>query len=292
MSLKGQRPPRGYTGPENPMIHDFEYSNFKLDVEDQTKNSTIVTLFSQAEVVGVESREVNPANSAFAEDAGSMVFQNSIVPKISVSIHARLNRTAHDIDSIDHMMFKWMPLYTSFLNSLDAENLDNPASDIETILELQHDTGKKKTFPLFANVDLLTGVHPLSDTVFTETIADVGLTTDTKMESVAFDEQAFWDAKSYYSNRGMLNKVTGPMRTVHLDFTRRPYTYFSNNFTNPVVKRANPYTFCGILFHVPQADEIQQVCDEEDVTTSVGHITIGVRVNFKEWNVDFDQTSQ
>ncbi len=292
MSLNSSgRPPRGYTGPENPMIHDFEYQ-FKLDVEDETKNSTICTLFRQAESVGVQTREVNPAHGAFAEDAGALIFQGSIVPRISVTITARLNQVAHDIDSIQHIMFKWMPIYTAFINSLDAENVGLPASDIETILELKHDTDKKDVYPLFSSVDLVTsGLQPLSLTVGTEIYQDYGLTGNANLESVAFDEQAFWDAKRYYSNRGMLNKVTGPMRSVYLDFTRKSYVYSSNNFTAPIVKRSNPYTFCGILFHCPQAGELQQVCDDADVTTSVRHISIGVRVNFNEWNVDFDQTA-
>ncbi len=286
-----RRVPAGYRQADYPLIHDFQYQ-FSLDVEDETKNSTIVKLIANSGEAGAEAVEVNPSHAAFAEESGALCFTGSIIPKLSISITAKLDQAAFDIDSIEHMMFKWMPIYTSFLNSLDAINLGCPASDIKTILELQTG-GKERVFPLFGGVDLPATVynHPLSNINVTETFTNAGLTTDAKMESVAFDEQAFWDAKRYYTNKGKLNQITGSFKSVYLDYHRKPYTYFSNNFTNPTVKRMNPYTFCGILFHVPQADEIGQLCDDADVTTSVGHIDIGVRVNYEEWNVDFDQTA-
>ncbi len=283
--------PRGYKQQDYPLIHQFEY-NFALDVEDETKNSTICTLFKCREETGVEGDTVNPSNATFAEDAGTTVYVGSIVPRISLSFTAKMDQAAFDIDSIEHLMFKWMPIYTAFHNSLTAVNTGTPASDIMTILELNDITGKKYVRPLFTGTDLMqvTG-QPLSSVVHTEVFGDIGLTTDDKMESVAFDEQAFWDAKSYYSNKGMLNKVTGSMRSVYLDYHRKPFTYHSNNFTSPIVKRGNSYTGCMILFHVPQADEVQQLCNDADVTTSVGHIDIAMRVRFEEWNVDFDQTA-
>ncbi len=287
-----RRVPSGYRQADYPLIHDFQYQ-FSLDVEDETKNSTIVKLISNSGVTGAENVEVNPSHGDFVEETGAYCFSGSIIPAMSISIYAKMDQAAFDIDSIEHMMFKWMPIYTSFLSSLDAVNTGAPASDIETILELQHVDLKQRTLPLFGGVDLPPTVynHPLSSVNVTETVALAGLTTDAKMESVAFDEQAFWDAKRYYTNKGMLNKVTGSMKSIYLDYHRKPYTYFSNNFTNPIVKRINSFTFCGILFHVPQADELQQLCDDADVTTSVGHIDIGVRVNYEEWNVDFDQTA-
>ncbi len=288
-----RRNPRNYRQTDYPLIHDFQYQ-FSLDVEDETKNSTIVTLLRSSELTGVEAVEVNPSHGSFLEDSGPTIFMGSIVPRLSVTITAKLDQAAFDIDSIEHMIFKWMPIYTAFLNSLDAENVGTPSSDIETIIELGHDVTKKRTNPLYSTVDLTSTPavdHPVSIIPATEGFSTYGLTTDLKMESVAFDEQAFWDAKRYYTNKGMLNKVTGSMKTVNLDYHRRPYKYFSNNYTSPIVKRGNPYMFCGILFHVPQAKEIGQYCDDADVTTSVGHIDFGVRVDFEEWNVDFDQTA-
>ncbi len=286
------RPPRGYRSQEHPLPHNFEYQ-FDLDVEDETKNSTICTLFrSSRAAFGVEAVEVNPTHNNFAEETGATIFQGSIIPKISVNMVAWMNLDAYELDSVENFMFKWMPIYTSFLNTLDAKNAGTPASDIETILELQHDTANQDTYPLFAGTKLAGGNHPLSTvTDSNEALGDVGLTTTAVMESVAFDEPAFWDAKHYYTNAGMLNKVSGRMNTIHLNYRRQPYKYFSNNFTQPMVKRGNPYTFCGILFHMPQADSFLQYCDSTDINTSVAHIHIGMQVSYDEWNPDFDQTS-
>ncbi len=287
------RPPRGYTKQQHPLIHSWE-TQFPLDVEDALKSSTMITLFRAVEATGAEDVEVNPSNLAFAEDAGPAVFMGSIVPRISVQMTARIQKVGFEIDAIAKLMFKWMPIYTSFLNSLDAENVGTPASDIETILELEHDVTEKKVQPIYNGTKLLNNAitnGPLSTVSDVETFADYGYTTNQRMEGIAFDEKAFWDAKSYYTNKGMLNKVTGRFNNVYLDYHRKDYTYSSNNFTNPIVKRGNPYTGCFILFHAPQADEVQQLCRDADVTTSVAHIWITLRVRFEEWNPDFDQTS-
>ncbi len=290
-------PPSGYRSMENPLLHDWNIQTH-LDVENELLNSTIVPIFRASEkALLVEDVEVNPQHASYKEDAGCTVFMGSIVPRISVTITAQLDQLAFETDSIEHMNFKWMPIYTAFLSSLDAQNDGSPASDIETILELNHGTNNKEVTPLYDGNDLQgtasTGSIPLSDvTDSDEAFTDWNLTTDALLEAVAFDEQAFWDAKAHYTNKGMLNKVTGRFTNVTLDYHRRPYVYSSNNFTNPIVKRGNPYTFCGILFHLPQAGEFGQLCGDSDVSSSIAHIRIGVRVRFEEWNNAFDQTTQ
>ncbi len=286
-----QRPPRGYSIQESPLPHTFEYQ-FALDMEANALQSTMITLFRAQELAGVEAIEVNPAHPSFAEDTGSACFMGSIVPRVSVQIFAKMSQTAFEIDAIEHMKFKWMPIYISFLNSLDAENSGSPASDIETILELTHNIDNKDTHPLYnGSNEVGNNLHPLSTVPYAEAFGDVGLAGDAKLEYVGFDENAFWEAKRFYTNKGMLNKVTGSMHTVSLDYHRRPYFFSSNNFTQPAVKRMNPYTFCGILFTCPQTGTLGQYATTGDVSTSVAHVDIGVRVSFPEWNPDFDQTS-
>ncbi len=285
-------PPRGYSQTQFPLPHDFNYK-FALDAADTTKEATICTLFRASEgAINADTVLVNPAHATFAEDTGPMVYMGSIIPRVSVSFTAKINQVAHDIDKVQHLNFKWMPIYTAFLNTLDAENVGTPASDIETIIEMKHDTTNKRAGPLFTGTDLLNAAcHPLSTIGETEVFGDYDLTTNAIMEAVNFQEEEFWDAKSYYTNAGMLNKVTGSFRTVSLDFDRKPYTYGSSNFTKPMVKRGNPYMFCGILFYVPPAGEFGQTAEAADITTSISHIQFYVKVRFDEWNSEFDQTA-
>lgn len=287
------RPPKGYRSQEYPLYHNMEYK-FQLDVEDETKNSTICSLIRGVNLAGAEAVEVAPTNFNYAEDTGTEVFRGSIVPKMTIDITARINGTANAIDPIPSMIFKWMPIYSSFLSSLDAAD-HSGLGDIEATLELQHDIVEERVNPLFSTVKLGTfgsGTQPLSIIPETEVFGDIDLAASAVLESVAFDEKNFWDIKRIGSNAGMLNKVTGSMKTVKLNYDRGQYHYFSNNFTNPIVKRSNAYTFCGILFHVPQANEFQQLCDSVEITTSVNQISFGVRCQFEEWNQDFDQTSE
>ncbi len=237
---------------------------------------------------GVEAIEVNPANPAFAEDAGPLIHMNSIVPKLMVKFSITMAKAAIVTDAMRAIKVNYMPLYFSFLDTLEAEDTKT-AVQIEDILEMQHDTTNKDTYPLYSATDLNSGILPFSTVVATEVFGDYGLTTNINAESVSFDDELFWDAQQYYSNRGMLRKVTGGWKTAIV--TRdRPFNYFSNNFTYPTVKRGNPYTYCGMLFHLPLGGDSEQFFDAAD-TTDIPHVVIRGRVRFNEWNPDFDQTA-
>ncbi len=200
-----------------------------------------------------------------------------------------LSKSAFATDGLRELKFNWMPIYTAFVDSLDAEDARTGVS-VEDILELQHDVTNKDTYPLYANVKLDNGIAvPLSTKPVAEAFADLGLTTTAVIESTAWDKELFYDALSYYSNKGMLSKVVGPMHT-HVVGLDKPYLYHSNNFTNPSVKRGNPYTFCGILFNLPQAQDGDQLHFTGE-TTPIAHLNISGRVRFDEWNPNFDQNA-
>lgn len=258
-------------------------------MEDATKDATIFTLFRSSEVVtGVEAIEVNPTNGNFSEDSGPLVAMNSIIPKLTINMKVTMTKSATETDKLRAVKFKWMPIYSAFLDSLEAEDTKT-AVQIEDILELQHDTTNKDTYPLFSTTKLSIGPQPMSDINSTEVFGDYGLTTNSTLESVAFDEELLWDSLKYYTNAAKLRKQIGKVHAVTI--TRdRPYEYFSNNFTYPAVKRANPYTFCGILMWVPQVGSIGQFQTAGE-TSAVDHLYVNMSVRFSEWNADHDQTA-
>ncbi len=156
---------------------------------------------------------------------------------------------------------------------------------------MQHDTGNKDVYPLYSGTDLgLASSMGLSTVPYSEVFGDVGLTTDAKIESVAFDDEKFYDALQYYSNSSMLKKVVGPTHSVIVS-RNKPYIYHSNKFTYPTVKRGNPYTFCGILVWVPAAGGQEQLFVAAD-TTPIDHIHIMIRARFDEWNPEFEQAQR
>ncbi len=198
-------------------------------------------------------------------------------------------KAGRETDKLKNLVFNWMPIYSAFLDDLEAED-SKTNTQIEDVLELAHDTTNEDVNPLYSTTNLVAGGNSPVSTVTdaNEAFGDLGLTTDLLLESVAFDKNAFWDNMQFKTNAGKLAKVAGQMRTITLNH-ERPYIYTSNNFTHPTVKRMNPFTFCGILVHLPLASETDQIFNANDVT-SISHLVVNVAWRFSEWNHNFNQT--
>ncbi len=283
-------PPKGYKTMEYPLPHQFDYS-FSLSPETATKNSTMIRLImSRENNNAVDTIEVNPSHASFAEETGCIVHPDSIIPRMNIAMRAQMNQAMDETDKIRYIKFHWMPIYASFLDSYTA--MDNETNvEVEDILELKTTATNKTGFPLFNNVKLLAGGNwPMSTVNFTEVYGTAGMDTDITAEGITFDPDLMWDALNHYSNKGMLAKVMGQWHTEILD-VRRPWIRNSNNFTHPTVKRGNEYTFCGILFHVPLVDSIDQFYQVGDITEASSVISFDVRVRYDEWNSQFDQTA-
>ncbi len=280
-------PPRGYRNDEYPLPHNSSFA-FSLNAENETLNSTILPIFRQSEAcINAESIEVNPNNTAFAEEPGATCFRGSIIPKVNISYRISMTKGAIETDKMRSLIVNVMPIYTSFLDSLDAED-EKTATDIEGLLSLEHATDNKDTQPIYSAVKLLNASSlPMTTLGYTETRTDWGIASTDILESVAFSKEGIYDTLQYKTNAGMLKKVMGNMRAI-LVTRDRPYRYYSNNFTYPTVKRMNPYTFCGILFHLEQAGSVDQVFIAGD-TTDIPHIHINGRIRFDEWNNGFEQ---
>lgn len=286
-----ERPPRGYDLQQFGLRHRFEHQ-FSLSVEDETKNSTFIPIIRGSEACNVvETINVNPSNATFAEETGITCNIGSIIPRISLSMTAKLSKLAIKTDEIKALKFNWMPVYSGFLESLTPIDSLNTSISVEDILELTHTVGDKNVDPIFSTVKLPNGsAMPLSTVNDAdEALADWGLTTTAVLESVAFDKELFFQAAQYFSIKGMLRKITGRMRTevVKQDHF---WSYHSSNYTHPNVKRVNPYTICGILVHLPQAGEADQIALAADTTAlALGHIDFTAIVRYTEWHPSFEQ---
>ncbi len=282
------RPPRGYRAQEHALPHTYNLE-FNLSMEGSTKDSTIIPLFRSTEAcVGAEAIEANPRHASFGKDNGSACFPGSIIPKFKLDMRMWLTKVSKVTDLVRHLSLEWYPIYISFLDTLIAED-EKTGESIEDLLELQHDVTNKDTYPLYSAVNAVASNLPLSTKGYAEAFGDLGLDTSSLIEYVAFNEATLRNARMYYTNKGMLKKVLGPRHIVHLT-QERNYHYFSNNFTYPTVKRMNPYTFCGILFNVPQVGQGKQYSLASE-TTAIDHVAVSMDCAFDEWNPEFDQTS-
>ncbi len=284
-----KRPPRGYFASQYPLPHRFSYV-MRLGAEAPTKDTVILPILRSSEAVAsADTIEVNPRNANFAVETGATCHPGSIVPRINFTLSLKLAQNAVVTDKVREMKCNWFPIYTSFLNSLEAED-EKTAIQVEDILELEHDVTNKDVNPNYSTVKLLSGSSMPLSTVndADEALGDWGLTTTSVMESVAWDSSLFYDALQFHTSRGMLSKTIGQIKTVVL---RQDFGYFhhSSNFTQPTVKRMNPFTFCGILINLPQSGTAEQLFEANDVT-DIGHLDIRLRIRFDEWNPNFDQT--
>ncbi len=281
-----RKPPRGYYQRQYPLPHEFNY-DFELGCESALKDTTICTLIRTSKAGNdADTIEVHPNNAAFQVDAGPHILRNSIIPRMNVSLRMALTKGAIETDKIRELLVNWMPIYTAFLEPLDAVD-DKTNDDVEQLIGLQHDTINEDVYPDFVGADLPTGTQPLSTVTDGEAFGDYGLTTNANLEPVLWSKEDFYDAMHYYQNRSMLKKVTGRMHTVKLNRDRH-YSYFSRNYTYPSVKRGNPYTFCGILFNLPQGGDKDQLVRAAD-TTDISHVNIRLNVRYDEWNPLFEQ---
>lgn len=287
-------PPRGYQAIQYPLRHEFKYW-FYMYGENTTKDSFITTLLATSRDSGSpETVEVNPAHANFVEDTGPRVFLNSIVPRMSVKISAGITGAAKNATTypMKEIFLNWAPIYVAFKEKISAVD-SLTGVQVSDIVELTKDSSTNEDVtPKFATVATGAGDQPVSNIVAPgDAFGDWNLGTDLELEPVAFDKQLYFDALKYYSVAGALRSVMPRMNTARLTH-ERDFNMFSKNFTNPTVKRGNPYTFCGILFHLPQVSQtsVDQVGDTQDVT-DIGHVLVKVHVRFDEWNPEFDQTA-
>ncbi len=95
----------------------------------------------------------------------------------------------------------------------------------------------------------------------------------------------------YYTNKQMLKQIAGRMRnhTVSEPIVPHGKSIITGgmNSVSSLAKSANPYTFCGELFSVPQANSRSQYHLGAEVT-AVEHLTVKGFVRFNEYSPDFN----
>ncbi len=267
---------------EFPLIHEYNFG-FGLSLEDETKNSTIVPyLIQDNALVDFENVKTNPENADFTTVAYPNVMAGSRVPWCLVNWSMFLTPTDTEVTICK---VNTMRIHTAMLNRLDAFD-KKTTNDVETILELTHEVTDEQAYPLWANVKLFEsqGTYDYHANV-------PGLTTDQQPESVAFDKALYFQARQYYTNREMLNQVTDRMQTHTLVEPIVPHgramSITSTKRVNSINKFAQPYSFAGELFHLPQVGQKDQY-HQASQTTAIEHVSVVGSVFFPEINPDFN----
>ncbi len=266
-----------------PRIHNFNFG-FGLSAEDATRASTIVPyLLQDNAIIDYETIKTNPENADFATVAYPNCAAGSYVPKINVGWTMFIPTADTEIIS---MVVNTMKMGCAFLNRLDAFD-KKTGDDIETILELTHETTDEQAYPLWNNVKLFEGAGTYDYDALVP-----GLSGTQQPEGVAFDKEMFFDAMHYYTNKQMLKSVTSRMKTYTISEPIVPHGRSRVTFSRtygipPACKFMNPYTFHGELFHVPQVGSLSQLHLAAE-TSAIEHLTVKGFIRFNEYNPDFN----
>ncbi len=270
-----------------PRVHNFNFG-FGLSAENGAKASTYIIYFLQDNaLVDYENIKTNPENVDFSVVAYPNVCAGSYVPKVHVSYNMYIPPSDTEIV---HLRVNTMEVGISMLNRLDAFD-KKTGEDIESLLNLTHETTDEQCYPLFNGTKLFEsgGVY---DQAGEGSSPHFGLTTDSQPEGVAFTQETFFDAMHYYTNKEMLKTVTNRMRSHILSEPLVPHgrsiVSKTLTFNTPsLCKFQHPYTFCGELVTVPQVNTRSQYHLAGE-TTAIEHMQLKGYCRFYEYNPDFN----
>ncbi len=296
-------PPKGFVAERYPLRHHFVYSA-GLSASLGTMNSTMFTLVKNyGSGNNPNTIIVNPHHGLFETETGAICSPMSIIDKLKLTLRFNLTENAQmgvesangawTGDSLHAIKFSWTPIFLSFREKLDSSDQKSTDTGLE-ILKLTAATSQKDITPTWSTVKLpVIGssdlAHPASTANVTETSGMMNLTTDTTMESVAWDQDQFIKALKYYTNKGAIKSMVGRTRHVTLSQLRPTASFHINKFVPKPIRRIVDYTWFGILIHVPIDSEADQYYYSHDPTDSVAHIGCKAFVDYHEWHADHIQ---
>lgn len=262
-----------------PNVHVLENS-FILSADDTlkaTKSTTIYPVIMQDEGLGdPNSKYTNPESASFSESAEANCYPDSRVNYCRVNAEFGLTKDCYATDNIEVVKIMVVPIMMSFLENYTALN-DVTSEEVEDLLEMQHETTDRQGYPLW------TGTKLSGDKLSLGTNPP-GLTTNTNIESVNFDINKLYDGLQFYKNGKKLKGSIGRVRWLNISKRRNLRVSFRMKSKS---KAMNPYTFFGILIHVPSAGDVNQMFTATD-TTAINHIRCKLLTRYNEWNENFN----
>ncbi len=287
-----ERPPKGYNRRAYPLPHEFNYY-CGLGLEKANQATIFTIMYTSSDDVTPEAIEVHPKNASFAVETGTLVNMDSQVQFMDARLHFQLSKLAFATDQLMGMWIKYMPIFGSFAENWTSSD-DTGSETALTILELTKDDTDKAIRPLWTNVDCALEEDQPFSTVNDpgEAFGDWALTTDGKLETVAFDEQTYFDAMHYYTNKEKLRTLTGGLRKVFLSKLRTSVSIRLPRMVPRHVQYGNPYMFYGILINLEPSSNLHTQLPVGADTTDINHVNVKMNVRYNEWNPEFEQARQ
>ncbi len=266
-----------------PQPHDIDGS-CTFEVDNGSIDTTIVPLAFYDEGLGAPSAiETNPENAAFAiiNDQANC-FVGSRINMINAKFTIALTSKFFD-DNLPAISIATMPIFLAFINDYTA--IDELTSlEIQDILEFQTESTDRQGGPLYVAaadmVEKATGLGNLgANTPFLDT--DVGI------EGVAFSEENYYDMLAHTTLSEKLKSVQGGLKWEVLT-ANRPVIK-KRFFIRPRTKAMNPFTYFGVMLHVPEQGDVNQIgVLTRDYTAATQYVDVDWHIRYNEWNPEFN----
>lgn len=247
----------------------------------EAANTTIYPISFYDEGKGAASSyNANPEHASFAETEEPNCYPESKLDTMKIQVELNLTKAFLDTDGLKQIRVGVMGIATNFLEDLTAKD-ELSGLEVEDVLELQHETTDRQTYPLWSGTDMKvvnTGQNTLPAAV-------PGLTTDQQIETVAFSVENYYDMIQYGTIAGKLKKCTTGLKWIVLTKDRIHRTI---KFSIPYnAKRVNPYQFFGIMVTVPNSGNRNQIHIATE-SSNVEHVRVRFTSRYQEWNKQFN----
>ncbi len=269
--------------PQYPRPHNWGV-DFAIPVETASvMASTIIPIITYDEGLGAMSAyKSNPVNASFGEVSTDHCFPTSRVNRVFAQLKVQMSKIMLETDKVHSIRFGTSVIHTSFMDGELA--LDEVSTlDLNEIIELQNEQTDRQTFPLFNTVDLKDFKSNAQLDMPAET---PGLATDLELEAVNFQIGKYYDCLHYYTNGAKLRTISTPMQW-HTLTRNRPSTIV-NVSQQSNTKFMNPYTFLGLLIHIPANVSNEQFGEPTDTTIETSTLQFSFTGRYNEFNHEFN----
>ncbi len=255
-----------------------------FELDNATLDSTILPIAFYDEGLGAPSSiETNPENAAFALVGDQAnCFVGSRINMILGELRFSLTSKFFD-DNLTSIRFGVMPIFMAFINDYTAID-EVTGLEIQDTLMMQTETTDRQGGPLYvAGTDLPEKVATHGNLGANTPFLD----TDVGIESVAFNATNYYNALHFHTTKDKLKTVQGGLKW-HIIDANKPFQKIKI-FIRPKVKAMNPFTYFGVLIHVPiQGDPDQVGVITRDITAATQYLDVDWDFRYNEWNAEFN----
>ncbi len=284
-------PPRGFEEGKHPLRHKMYYTA-GLSLITATQNTAHFPVVRYYKTVNdPDTIDVNPKHASYDKETGPMCSPQSIIDRMKINITLSLTKIA--LSKVTAIRCWWQPIINAFPEKLDAAD-DFTGDTVASLLKVTKDATEEDVTPSFSDVKFTVvgssdRLHPLSTVNKTETIAHANLDTDATAESVGWNDENIKDALLHYTNKGALRSCLGRRRYVTLTEKNPIHSFYIDKPVPRAIRRMVPYSYMGILIHLPVVADNDQIYQDTDPTAAIAYVGATVKIKYNEWNSEHNQ---